>query len=158
MTRILLRCVAFIALVTTTALIFMLFACAKSCKSHPFSSRGGLVRHQNSCSIYKTAAALRTERRQAPRKVPPHTSAQLNPQQYPDIQNPINLGLDTVRAQALLTTNSLVNLLIFLAKLRPFFDRRRAMPSIPLLFYTNRTAPTQCGWSSPETTSHSTTI
>lgn len=95
----LLRAVS-IVLITAAAVIqvIMQFACTKPCNSH-FSSRGGLVRHQNTCAVYKTAAALRTERRQASTsKAPPHAKAQLNvQQQISDAENPMILGLDVVR-------------------------------------------------------------
>lgn len=97
---------AFIVLVTA---IIMYFTCTQPCSAQ-FSSRGGLARHRNNCTIYKTAATLRTKRRQAvPSKAP--IVAQPNAP-----ENPIDLGLYTVRLYALIhSINTLVELYYSLA-------------------------------------------
>lgn len=53
--------IVFLIAVTAIA-VLMQFTCAKQCTAQ-FSSQRGLSRHRNGCPIYKTAAALRAERR-----------------------------------------------------------------------------------------------
>ena len=46
----------------TLNLLYMSFACTFPC-NHNFSSRGGLNRHHNGCSIYRTSQELKLQQR-----------------------------------------------------------------------------------------------
>lgn len=83
-------------LIALTAVAVLMFACTKKCEAQ-ISSRRGLARHRNGCSIYKTAAALRTEQRRFS-KISTDAKGEPSGRRHLDADVQASSGLDNVRA------------------------------------------------------------